>query len=141
MRPALLLVLSLLFNLTQAQTIVGKWKTIDDNTGEPRSIIELTETSGKIFGKIVKLFPRPDQDPDPVCDKCEESDPRFKKKIIGMEFIRNMQKDGAEYSGGDILDPENGKVYKSKIWLEGKDLKVRGYWGPFYRTQTWQRAE
>jgi len=121
--------------------ILGKWKTIDDSTGEPRSIVEIVETNNKIFGKVVKIFPRPNLDPDPVCKKCSPDDPRFNKKIIGMEIIRNLKKRGEEYSDGDILDPENGKVYRSKIWTEGKVLKVRGYWGPFYRTQTWHRAE
>lgn len=121
--------------------ILGKWKTIDDNTGEPRSIVEILEEHGKIFGKVVKIFPRPNLEPDPVCKKCSPDDPRYNKKIIGMEIIRNLKKSGSEYNDGDILDPENGKVYRSKIWLDGKVLKVRGYWGPFYRTQTWQRAE
>jgi uncharacterized protein (DUF2147 family) len=94
-----------------------------------------------VTGKVIKLFPRPAEDPDPVCDKCDPSDTRFKRKIIGMEIVRNLHKDGNVYSGGDILDPENGKTYRSKIWVEGKELKVRGYWGPFFRTQTWQRVE
>ena len=89
----------------------------------------------------MRLFPQPNEDPDPVCDKCDPSDPRFKKKVIGMEIITGLSKNDQEYSGGEILDPENGKIYRSKIWLEGKDLKVRGYWGPFYRTQTWLRTE
>lgn len=127
--------------LSAQGTILGKWKTIDDNTGEPRSIVELLELEGKVFGRVVKIFPRPNVEPDPVCKKCSPDDPRFNKKIIGMEIIRNLVKAGEEYGGGDILDPENGRVYRSKLWLEGKDLKVRGYWGPFYRTQTWQRAD
>lgn len=122
-------------------TVHGKWKTIDDNTGEARSIVEILEKGGKTFGRIIKIFPRPEKDPDPVCNKCAPEDPRFNQKIIGMEIIRNLTRTGSEYSGGDILDPENGRVYRSRIWLDGKVLKVRGYWGPFYRTQTWQRAE
>ncbi len=141
MRLFFLAIFILSVSLSDAQSVLGKWKTIDDSSGEARSIVEITENGGKVFGKVVKLFPQPSEDPDPVCDNCEPADPRYKKKIIGMEIIRNMVKDGNEYSGGDILDPENGKVYRSKIWIEGKDLKVRGYWGPFYRTQTWQRAE
>ena len=124
-----------------AQSLVGKWKSIDENSGQPRSVVEITESGGKIYGKIVRLFPQPNEDPDPVCDKCDPSDPRFKKKVIGMEIITGRSKNDQEYSGGEILDPENGKIYRSKIWLEGKDLKVRGYWGPFYRTQTWLRTE
>lgn len=133
--------LSILSTASPAQTVLGKWKTVDDNSGEPRSIVEISEAGGKICGKVIKLFPKPADDPDPVCDKCDTDDPRYKKKVIGMEIIRNLKKDGSDYSGGDILDPENGKVYRSRIWVDGKVLKVRGYWGPFYRTQTWLRAD
>ncbi|CAN5316291.1 DUF2147 domain-containing protein [soil metagenome] len=141
MRVPFLIFFTLLVMSTSAQTIFGKWKTIDDETGEARSIVEISENGGKVVGKIIKLFPRPKVDPDPVCEKCDSSDPRHKKKIIGMEILRDMVKNGTEYSGGDVLDPQNGKVYRGKIWLEGNDLKLRGYWGPFYRTQTWQRAD
>ena len=138
----LLLVVLLQASLAFGQeAVLGKWKTIDDNSLEPRSVVEILEREGKIFGKIIKLFPKPSEDPDPLCDKCNPDDDRFKKKVIGMEIIRNLQKEGSEFSGGDILDPENGKVYRSKIWVEGKELKVRGYWGPFYRTQTWLKIE
>lgn len=123
------------------QSVIGKWQTIDDNTGEVRSIVEVFENGGKIYGKIIKLFPKPTEDPDPVCDKCDPEDSRYNRKVIGMEIIRGLKPDGIEHSGGDILDPENGKVYRSKIWIEGKDLKVRGYWGPFFRTQTWRKAD
>lgn len=129
------------FLAADAQEIVGKWKTIDDETGKPKSIVEIFEKDGKVFGKVVKLFRGPEEDPDPVCDDCDEDDDRFKKKVIGMEIIRSMTKDGTEYAGGSILDPKNGKVYRCRLWLEGNDLKVRGYWGPIYRTQTWQKAQ
>jgi len=121
-------------------TVLGKWKTIDDNTGKEKSILEITEHNGKVYGKILKIFTQPGEDPDPVCDKCPEEDSRYKKKIIGMEIIKDMIKDDDEYSGGSILDPEAGKVYRCKLWIEDKDLKVRGYWGPLYRTQTWKRV-
>lgn len=124
----------------QAQTVIGKWKTIDDESGKEKSIVELFERDGKLFGRIVKILDT-QKDPDPVCDKCPNDDPRYNKKIIGMEFIRDLTRDGQEYAGGDILDPEAGKVYRCKLWLEGDDLLVRGYWGPFYRTQTWKRAQ
>lgn len=122
-------------------SIVGKWKSVDDNTGEPRSIVEIVEREGKIFGKITKLFPKPEEDPDPICDKCSPEDARFNKKIIGMEIIKELVLDDDEYSGGSILDPEVGKVYRCKVWLEAGKLKVRGYLGPFYRTQTWLKAQ
>jgi uncharacterized protein (DUF2147 family) len=124
-----------------SQSIVGKWKTIDDNTGEQKSVVEIYEKGEKIYGKVLTIFPGPNDDPDPVCDKCNSDDPRFNKRIIGMEIIRSMAKDGDEYEDGDILDPENGKVYRCKLWVEGDDLKVRGYWGPFFRTQTWKRFQ
>jgi uncharacterized protein (DUF2147 family) len=121
-------------------TILGKWTTIDDNSGEARSIIEIVERNSKVFGKIIKLYPNPDQDPDPVCDKCPEDDDRYNKKIIGLEIIRNMKWSNKELTEGTILDPESGKIYQCKLWLEGDDLKVRGYWGPFFRTQTWKKV-
>lgn len=140
MKSTLGLLLWLWMTVGYGQSVVGKWQTVDDNTGEVRSIVEIFENSGKIYGKIIKLFPRPTEDPDPLCDKCDPEDPRYKRKVIGMEIIRGLVLDGQEHSGGDILDPENGKVYRAKIWIEGKELKVRGYWGPFFRTQTWRKA-
>ncbi len=137
----LIALLTLVPFLVNGQSIVGKWTTIDDNSGKEKSVVEIFEKSGKYFGKVTKLFRGPDEDPDPVCDECESDDPRYKKKIIGMEIIRDMRKSGDEYAHGDILDPENGKVYKCKLWVEGSELKVRGYWGPFFRTQSWKKAQ
>jgi uncharacterized protein (DUF2147 family) len=128
------------FSVYSQTSIVGKWKTIDDNTGKEKSVLEIYERNGKLFGKIIKLFPSPGKDPDPVCNECPEDDSRYKKKIIGMEILKDMVKSDDEYADGNILDPESGKIYRCKIWIEEKDLKVRGYWGPFYRTQTWKPA-
>lgn len=141
MKTIALLVLGSLSMGVMAQEVTGKWRTIDDATGETKSIVEISDRSGIVFGKVIKIFPKPGEDPDPVCDECSPDDARYKKKIIGMEILQNLSKNGSEYSGGDILDPENGKVYKCKIWREGGDLKVRGYWGPFWRTQTWKKAD
>jgi len=102
--------------------------------------VEIFDRGGKIYGKVIKIFPKAGDDPDPVCDECPEDDARHKKKIIGMEIIKDMVKDGTEYSEGSILDPEEGKIYRCKLWIEGNDLMVRGYWGPFFRTQTWKRV-
>jgi uncharacterized protein (DUF2147 family) len=137
---ALLGLFLILSTTVSAQSIVGKWQTIDDNTGEVKSIVEIFEKDGKFYGKINRIFLDPNEDPDPVCDECDEDDPRYKKKIIGMEIIKGLEKDGDEYSGGNILDPENGKVYRCRLWIEGGNLMVRGYWGPFFRTQTWKRV-
>jgi uncharacterized protein (DUF2147 family) len=135
------LVLPLLFStlLSFGQTsVIGKWITVDESTGEEKSIIEIFERNGKVYGKIVKIFTL--EDPDPTCDMCPEEDPRYNKKIIGMEIIQDMQIGDNEYSHGTILDPEDGKIYRCKLWLEEGGLKVRGYWGPFFRTQTWKKV-
>ena len=121
----------------RAQTIAGKWKTIDDETGKPKSIVEIVEKNGKFYGTITRLFRGPDEEQDPVWYECPTNDDRYKKKIIGMEILRNLVRDDAEYAGGTILDPNNGKIYRCKVWLEGNTLKLRGYLGPFFRTQTW----
>ncbi len=122
---------------------VGLWKTIDDESGKPRALVRITESNGEFRGKIEKLFRAPDQDPNPKCDKCEganKDQPR-----IGMTIITGMRQEGTEYTGGQILDAESGKVYKSKMTLEenGKKLNVRGYVGMpmFGRSQTWLREE
>ncbi|HZB12411.1 MAG TPA: DUF2147 domain-containing protein [Chryseolinea sp.] len=135
------LVIPLLFStiLSYGQTsVLGKWKTVDES-GEEKSIIEIFERNDKVYGKIVRIFTQ--EDPDPICDQCPSDDPRFGKKIIGMEIIKDMVKDGEEYTQGTILDPQDGKIYRCRIWTEGADLKVRGYWGPFYRTQTWKKVD
>ena len=122
-----------------AQSPIGKWKTVDDNTGKTKSVVEITEKGGKLYGKVLQLFDP--EKPDPVCEECAEDDPRYMKPIVGLEIIRDMKKDGDEYAGGDILDPENGKVYRCKIWVENGKLMVRGYIAFLYRTQTWLPAD
>lgn len=141
MKYVLVIILCFLFLPTFSQNVIGKWKTIDDNTGEPRSVVEIFQRNNKLYGKVIKLFPKGDEDPDPICEECESDDPRFHKKIIGMEIMQGLIKENEEYSGGTILDPDNGKVYRCKIWVEDKQLKVRGYLGPFYRTQSWLTLE
>ncbi len=122
---------------TAQNSILGKWKTISSKTGTARSVVEIGERNGKIYGKVIKIFSRLGEDPDPVCLKCSTEDPRFNKKIIGMEVLKEMVKIYEGYTGGSILDPEVGVVYRCTIWREGNELKVRGYVGPFFRTQTW----
>ena len=136
MKPIIITIITLLSALSvNAQSITGKWKTIDDESGKPRSIVEVFEQDGKIYGKIIELFRGPDEDPDPVCQEC--TDHRKGKKVIGLEIISDMKAKGEEYVGGEILDPENGKIYKCKLWIEEGKLKVRGYLYFLYRTQTW----
>lgn len=135
------LLLLLSFASMSQPSIVGKWKTIDDETGEARSVVEIFEREGMIFGKIIKLYPLEGEDPDPVCDRCPENDRRYMKKIIGMEIIKDLAADGDEYTGGTVLKPDEGRIYKCKIWLDNNDLLIRGYWGFFYRTQRWVRYQ
>ncbi|KQW91416.1 hypothetical protein ASC94_16635 [Massilia sp. Root418] len=122
---------------------VGLWKNIDDVSGKPKALIRISESNGVLQGKIEKLFRPADQDQNPKCDKC--TDARKDQPILGMVFMSGLKKDGDEYTGGEILDPDNGKVYKSKMELAdgGKKLKVRGYIGvPMLgRSQTWVRQE
>lgn len=127
----------------QETSPIGVWKTIDDATGKPKSLIRISESNGELRGKIEKLFRDAGEEANPKCDKCEGT--LKDQPIIGMTILTGMKKDGEEYKGGQILDPANGKVYKSKMALSegGKKLDVRGYIGvPMLgRTQTWVRAE
>jgi len=124
-----------------AQTVIGKWKTIDDDGVTEKSIVEIFEKDGKIYGRVLEVYPDPGEPDDPVCQKCEGD--RKGEKIRGLEVIREMElgADGTTYEGGKILDPENGKEYTCKMWIEDGDLKVRGYISFFYRTQTWLPAD
>lgn len=138
---ALSLVFSFFFVSAFAQRTspVGKWKTVDDNSGKTKSVVEIYEKGGKLFGKVLELFDP--EKPNPVCEECASDDPRHMKPIVGLEIIRNMEQDGKEWEDGDILDPENGKVYRCKLWVEEGKLMVRGYIAFLYRTQTWLPAD
>jgi len=129
--------------MAQDGTPIGVWKTIDDESGKPKSLVRISESNGELRGKIEKLFREPGEDPNPKCEKCEGA--LKDQPVIGMTIITGMKKDGSEYNGGQILDPNNGKVYKSKMTVVegGKKLDVRGYIGvPMLgRTQTWVRQE
>lgn len=141
MKYTILLFLFLPFLTTaQSSSVTGSWKTIDDETGKEKSVVEIFERNGLVYGKVIKIYPTAGEPADPACDACDSKDARYKKKVIGMEILLSMKKSGNEYSGGTILDPKNGKVYSCKIWREGDDLKVRGYLGPFFRTQTWKKV-
>jgi uncharacterized protein (DUF2147 family) len=131
-----LVFLPLLFCLSlQAQDIAGRWVTIDDNTGKRRSVVEITVKEGKATGRIVEIFDKTKM--DKTCEAC--TDDRKGKKVLGMDIIRNMVKDGDEWEDGTIMDPDNGKVYDCKLWVEDGKLQVRGYVAFFFRTQTWVR--
>lgn len=123
-----------------SQNIIGKWKTIDDESGKEKSIVEIFEKNGKIFGRILEIL-----DPESKNKKCNQCEVEDKNKAIqGLVIIKGLIKDEEEYSNGKILDPKNGKLYKCSISLESKDkLKVRGYIGfsLIGTTQYWYRAK
>lgn len=122
---------------------VGLWKNIDDVSGKPKALIRISENKGELEGRIEKLYRAPDQDQNPKCDLCEGVNKD--QPIVGMVFMSGLKKAGDEYTGGQILDPDNGKVYKSKLTLVegGKKVNVRGYIGiPMLgRSQVWVRQE
>ena len=127
---------------TMAQTCVGKWVTIDDETNKKKSIVELYKSDGKLYGKITYLFPREGREPNAKCTKC--TDDRKNLPLLGLQIVRGCKWDGTQWEGGTIIDPENGKLYTVKMWLEPDNsnyLNVRGYIGPFYRTQKWVKTE
>ena len=123
-------------------TPVGTWKNIDDKTGEAKALIQITESGGKLEGKIIKLL-KSDDGPNPVCKECDGE--RKNKPIEGMTILWGLSKDGDEWNGGQILDPKNGKIYKVKMTLDdgGRKLNVRAFIGfsLMGRSQVWLRQE
>ena len=124
-------------------TPVGTWNTIDDASGKPKSLVVITESNGVLQGKIEKLFRAPNEDQNPKCDKCTGANKD--QPIVGMVILSGLKYDGKEWTGGEIIDPATGKLYKSKAELTegGTKLQVRGYVGiPLIgRSQTWVREE
>ena len=124
-------------------TPVGLWRTIDDKTGKEKSLVRITEVNGELRGTIEKLIREPNEDQNPVCDKC--SGDKKNKPVLGMMIMTGLKRDGKEWTGGEILDPNNGKTYKCKMSLDdgGKKLNVRGFIGVSLlgRTQVWIREE
>ena len=142
MKKTLPILLSLLSSVALAQmTPEGLWRNVDDKTGEAKAEIRIAATpAGALNGRIEKALT---QGSEPNCTLC--TDDRKDKPKVGMEIIRGAKKakSGAVWEGGKILDPENGKEYTLRLSPieEGKKLQVRGYIGPFYRTQVWTRIE
>jgi uncharacterized protein (DUF2147 family) len=125
-----------------AQSCVGKWVTIDDESGKKKSIVDLYKIDGKLYGKITYLFPREGREDNPKCKKC--TDDRKDQPLIGLQIVRGLKWNGSSWENGTIVDPEIGKLYTVKMWLEPGNanyLNVRGYVGPFYRTQKWVKAD
>jgi uncharacterized protein (DUF2147 family) len=122
-----------------AEAPVGKWNTVNNKTGKVESQVEIYQEGGKLFGKIVALSqPTDDKGQPKRCTKCTGDDKD--KPIVGLVIIKGLTPSGERFKGGTITDPADGKVYTAEVWPEDGRLKVRGYLGPFYKTQTWQRG-
>ncbi len=125
----------------QPQTPAGVWKTTDDKTGQAKGEIRVYEQNGRWFGQITRVYNS--MDAQSRCDDCR--DERKNQPITGLTVLRNMTPTNGDYEGGDILDPDTGKVYRCKFRLEdsGQKLVVRGFIGfsLLGRTQTWTRLQ
>ena len=145
MRRLLLMVLSLIAIAAGADTMspVGLWRTTDDKTGKERALVRIVENEGRYEGRVEKIFTQPGDDPQHLCRKCEGE--RKDQPIIGMNILWGLKRDGDQYSGGEILDAKEGKIYRCKMKLVegGRKLEVRGFIGValFGRSQTWTREE
>ena len=120
----------------------GVWKTIDDETGKERSLVELRVVDGELTGVIKDIIPLPDDNPDQLCDQCKGE--LKDQPVVGLRIIWGLTEEDGVWSGGLVLDPKNGKIYKCKITAseDGHTLEVRGYLGVsiFGRSQTWYKA-
>lgn len=129
--------------LAQANSPVGLWRNIDDKTGQPRALVRVTESQGTLQGRIERVFPAPGESPDPKCVKCEGANRNA--PVVGLLIMTELRKTGDEYADGQILDPDSGSTYRSRVRLleNGQKLSVRGYIGipALGRTQVWIREE
>jgi uncharacterized protein (DUF2147 family) len=136
----LTLALFLLTISINSQTIFGKWNSKNEQTGKVDSVIEVYEKNGKAYAKVVEIIN--DERRDALCTACEGE--KKDKPILGLNILSGLEKDDDEWSGGEILDPRNGKVYKCYIELvKANKLKIRGYIGValFGKTAYWERAK
>ena len=135
-----LILLMFIFQTGNSQNVEGYWKTIDED-GIAKSIVKVYETQdGQIEGKVYRIMK--DSERDILCTKCKGE--MKNKPVEGLVIMRDLEPDGDHFEDGEITDPENGKTYDCKIWLDDNNqdiLHVRGYVSFFYKTQDWERVE
>jgi|TARA_R110002012_G_scaffold279511_3_gene467895 uncharacterized protein (DUF2147 family) len=132
----LLLFFLFVIGTSQAQSILGKWRTIDKN-GVSKCIVNIYEKDGKVYGKIVEVLV--EEEKNALCEKCEGD--QKNKPYLGLILIKDLTKEGKYYKNGTIFDPENGEEYRCRLSLENKNtLQVRGYLAFLYATQYWKRV-
>jgi uncharacterized protein (DUF2147 family) len=145
MKPALIAFLLVLSDLTYAQpsSPAGVWKTYGDRRTEASGLVRIVDAEGELHGTVEAVFSPPAPSANPRCEECP-GDLR-NTPVVGMTILRGARWDGDQYSGGEILDPDDGTVYRCNLRLSdgGRKLQVRGFIGIsiFGRTQTWERQE
>lgn len=140
-KSTILIIFIICTTTLSAQSVFGKWKTIDDRTGKPKGVIEIYKKDGLMYGKVVDILEEGKE--DVRCTKCD--DELKDKPVKGMEIITAGKKDeDGEWKGKRLFDPEQAMTFRFKIWLNPEnpdELKVRGYLAFIYRTQTWLRVQ
>ena len=129
-------------NVLAAPSPAGTWKTIDDETHRPRALVRIEERDGVLSGRIVRLFREPGEDPDPLCEDCPGE--RHNQPVLGMTILWNFHRHGDAWEGGEVLDPEEGRIYRANLHLrDDAHLDVHGFIGvPLLgRSQVWERAD
>jgi len=144
LRPTLYALVALLGSVTATETSpVGVWRTIDDETHKPRALVRIEQHDGVVSGRVIQLFREPGEDPNPLCVDC--SGERHNQPVLGMTILWNFRADGDAWKGGEVLDPEEGSIYRATLRLRDHDtrLELHGYIGiPLLgRSQLWERVE
>ena len=143
MTASLVMLLSATVAFAESPSPTGQWQTVSDVTGKATSIVRITLENSALVGMIETLIREPGEDPNPLCTACP--DEKKDQPVQGMTILWGLEKDGADWNGGFILDPEDGKTYRSKLRVTdgGEKLEVRGYIGfsLFGRTQVWIRKK
>lgn len=139
-----LLSLAILISLAYADDLsspVGTWQTTSDKTKKPSSLVKITQEKDGLTGQVLQLLSGSSFKVTDLCTQCPDS---FKNQpIIGLQFLWGFVPDeNGGWKDGKVLDPNNGHIYRGTLKLidNGKKMELRGYWGPFWRTQVWVRA-